>query len=451
MAHHATKETPEVKRPEEHLAHHAAKETPEVKKPQEQLRSPMSISSSDSRKGQDMRSPLSPDKGSRRSSGSFMDSRTTTMNEFKLDISSYEFLPTENPLPRGQSRAPTFMSIPTQYSKAETWRTGRSEKARCRALRQDELEAAMQKICQDRANMETDEDSRSDSESSCSTERDAADFDSSRAGTFDLGYRPLGEGPLSDVVSWGRPSYERLSHEGASNGMRPSYERTSHEREDPVSPFLLNPHVWQDPKTPWYSAAGCSRHRDAVNDTATDHPLTNSGYSLPPVSERSHSSHSLPKLKPNSKEFRGQLMINSNPPSYHTMPPIESHTEEHGEDDADSKDANLSDVDSLIVGFDLCDSSPQAKPNEALLKNQGSAKASPSPHQRRRSSLLSYFLPKKNAKTPASVPAYPRNHTRKEAPGEKRRLSLFQKVSRLSTRSKPNDGYSDGFDSLGPS
>jgi len=69
-------------------------------------------------------------------------------------------------------------------------------------MRNDELEAALATLTQDRSKMEGDADS--DSESCISTDQDG-DFGSSRVGTFDFGDFPLGEGILPRCSNLGSP------------------------------------------------------------------------------------------------------------------------------------------------------------------------------------------------------------------------------------------------------
>lgn len=97
------------------------------------------------------------------------------------------------------SPVPSMASLP---SRVDTIRTGCSERSRSSAMRNDELEAALATLTQDRSKMEGNADS--DSESCISTDQDG-DFGSSRVGTFDFGDFPLGEGILPRCSNLGSP------------------------------------------------------------------------------------------------------------------------------------------------------------------------------------------------------------------------------------------------------
>lgn len=239
---------------------------------------------------------------SRSAGGSPRNSRLPNIRDFRLRINSLECLPQQPPLPRGHSRnssrngsvtlsrsgfqvvssCPTMESLP--FSSTETIRTGCSEKSRCRALRQAELDIEIQKMESARysADVETDAGLDGDSDSCYSTESDG-DFDISRSSTFS-DECPLGESPLSAC----RPSLQ----EGSPAVQEES--RCCDQAPSPCDKPVLSTHLLQNhpalglaegcchlscKERPSWTKMNCVGDKDAVGTSADSHNLA-SGFVL---------------------------------------------------------------------------------------------------------------------------------------------------------------------------
>lgn len=155
-----------------------------------------------------------------------------SMSDFKIPINILDPVSPGTSLPRGQGRqvprvgsqknngslssfapaasCPSMTSL-AQFSNAETARTGCSEKSRVTAMREADIDLALQKISQDRTGAEAEGDDDCDSQSSCSTDRDD-DFGDNQASTW-RDETPLGESPSL----MGDPQISNSSNEKACN------------------------------------------------------------------------------------------------------------------------------------------------------------------------------------------------------------------------------------------
>lgn len=161
-----------------------------------------------------------------------------SMSDFKIPIDILEPVSPETSLPRGQgpqvprvgsqknngslssfapaASCPSMTSL-AQFSNAETARTGCSEKSRVTAMREADIDLALQRISQDRTGTGSTalaEGEEHDSHSSCSTDRDD-DFGDNQASTW------RDETPLGESLSlMGDPQTSNFSNETTCNDGR---------------------------------------------------------------------------------------------------------------------------------------------------------------------------------------------------------------------------------------